>query len=129
MLIQHLFRSKMRKLLFILSLLTLLKMSNQTDDERINEGASTSRQDLTRCENCELEICATRTVFIMLAEDTRGDNPTDLINNRFEELEAFSDEIFSYVMLARYGTTDLSNTQRQERRINYFLIQFRREIL
>lgn len=119
------------KTLFITVVLTTLKLSHQQNETyRINDGASTSRRDhLSRCENCELEICATRTINLLLSEDTRGENLTYMMSNRFEELETFNDEIFSNILSAQYTTSDLSNIARQKTRLDYFFLHIRKVIL
>lgn len=108
-------------LLFGLILLIILKSSiQQNGNDRVNEGASTSRQDLKHCEQCELENCATRMIYLMLAEDPRNENLTTIVNNRFDELQVFSDEIFSYIIQAQYSTSEFLNQPRRRERLEYF---------
>lgn len=120
----------MNTILFLSMLLISFKISNQQNrTERINEGASTSRQDLMNCEKRELRNGAIRTISLMLAKDPRGENLTSLINNRFEELQAFSDEIFSYVIQAQNSVSEISNKTRQYYRLDYFTTHLFKEVL
>lgn len=77
----------MKELLLGFIILISSQLSHQQyDTYRVNKGASTSRrdQDLGRCENCELEFCATRTVNLMLAEAPGDDDLTEMMSNRFD---------------------------------------------
>lgn len=104
--------------LFIIEIFQISKQQN--DNERINEGASTSTQQLNQCEKCELHNYAERIVHLMTAEDIEGGDLTDMINNRFNELEAFHDEIFSYFLLAHYGANPFLDQARRNRRLEQF---------
>lgn len=116
----------MNAFVFVFMICVLLQPSEQqNENERINDGASTSRQDLDRCENCNIENCAMRTINLMLAEDVRGDNLTHMMNHRFDELEEFFNEIISNFMLAKYSTADMLNAARQDSRFEYFLAYLR----
>lgn len=84
----------------------------QNDNQRINEGASTSRDGgLSECEKCKISSYAETIVRLMLAEDRDGGDLTDLVNNHFDALQAFHDEVFSYFYLAEHGTRDYHNPE------------------
>lgn len=123
----------MRKLLFF-TLCVSVKITIQQDNEdheMINYGASTSRQDqdsLT-CENNDVENCASRVISLMIAQDVRSGNLTEPTGLELEELQAFHDEIFSYIILAQYGVSDLTNTFRQEERLDYFFYSLKEAVL
>lgn len=116
-------------LLTLTSSIFIIKFKESCGIEIINAGASTSRQDLGRCEECEIENYATRLVNLMLAEDSSESNLTDTVNNRFRELEAFHDEIFSYILLVQHGAKYNFDQQRREKRLELFITQIRTRII
>lgn len=85
--------------------------------DTVNDGASTSTQQLDNCQRCEILTYAERMVRLMLAEDIAGGEIENLVQNRFNELEAFHDEIYSLIGLAEYGVQSLSSTSAAERRV------------
>lgn len=88
--------------------------------ERINDGASTS-QELTPYEQCELWSYVDNIVRLITAEDIEASNLTDLMNNRFHELEAFHEEVFSNLLLAEYGAQFIFDAERRTERIEYVI--------
>lgn len=113
----------MNPVLFLCLLLVSLEISyaDDEDEESINDGASTS-QEFSIHEQCEILSYVDSIVRLMIAEDIEGGNLTDLMRNRFHELEAFHNEIFSYFTLAEYGAQAISNDERRSERI-YYCIQ------
>lgn len=111
-----------KKLKFIFTVLVAFiyfKISYQQDEnERINEGASTSRQDLSKCEECEIAGYADRIVRLLVAYDRNRGDLTYLMNNDPSSLEAFHDEIISYFILAEYGAKAYSDVNRRAKRLN-----------
>lgn len=78
----------MSLLLFLFTILILFQVCHQQNPpERVNEGASTSRQDINNCEHCELENSAIRTINLMLAEETIDNNITNTTNDNSDELQ------------------------------------------
>lgn len=109
----------MNFILFGTLVLVCFKISHQqNDDERINEGASTSREDLSDCEKCEISGYAERMVRLMMADDRDGGDLTYLMNNDFDALQAFHDEIFANILLAEYGAKAYSDAFRRARRLD-----------
>lgn len=90
------------------------------DPERINDGASTSHE-LNVHEECELWSYVDSIVRLMTAEDADGGNLTDIVNNRFYELEAFHTEIFSNLNLAEFGAQFISDADRRSERVEYVI--------
>lgn len=89
------------------------------NNQRINEGASTLR-DSTEVEKCEIQSYAEDAGRLLLAEDIEGENLADMMNNRFHELQAFHDQIYSYYVLAEYGAQGITNRSRSESRRIFF---------
>lgn len=104
-------------------MLTLVNVSYQQNEneERINEGASTS-QELTSCEICELENYADCYANYAM-------NLSFMLNNRFHELEAFHNEVFSYIFLAENGLRFSSDKAHRVKRLDKFLESIRASIL
>lgn len=110
---------------FILTslILTFVKISYQQDDyESMDEGASSSSSSssadgLTGQEKCEIWGYAESLVRLMMAEDRDGGDLNDLMNNDFEALRAFHDEIVSYFLLAERGPHGITDRFHREERL------------
>lgn len=109
---------KMNPVLFIFLFLIIIQTSVGMDEnrERINYGASTSR-DPTNYEECELQSYAESIIRLMIAEDIDDGNLTDIMHNRFHELQAFNQDIFSYLMLAEFGGQHINDERRNLERV------------
>lgn len=108
--------------IFILVLISPESVVPQTppnNNQRVNEGASTSTE-LTEFEKCEIRNYVHDVVRLFIAEDVGGQNLTDMVNNRFHELQAFHDEIHSYYVLAEYGAQRINNRIRSDERRKFF---------
>lgn len=112
-------------LLVLVSFETVVYAYNR---ERINEGAGTS-SDLTQCERCEVFGYAETMVRLMLAEDRNGGTLTDMMNNHFDELSAFHDEIFSTLVLAEHGARIDSDITRCKKRRKLYIHYIKTMIL
>lgn len=110
-----------------LALIYFEKVSSM-DNERINEGASTSTE-LSECERCEIFGYAESMVRLMLAEDVSAGNLTDVMNNHFDELIAFHDEIFSTLVIAEHGARIDSDVTRRNKRLELYNHYIRKMIL
>lgn len=111
----------MSAILFSLTILTLIGTALfQVDNRRINEGASTSRE-LTNYEECEIENYAASLGRLMMAEDIDGGNLVDMMYNRFHELQAFHDQVYSYYVLAEFGAQWVNDTNLRRKRRRFFL--------
>lgn len=95
---------------------TLSLDNNNNNDERINEGASTS----TQLEECEIVSYVDDVVRLMLAEDVTGGNLTELMNSRFHELQAFYDRISINYILAEHGVQRVNYTTLEYTRREFF---------
>lgn len=117
------FGVKMKKIMLVLIVLISFGRTVPPDNnERINKGASTSKE-LTEAEKCEIENYAEDAARLLVAEDIRGSNLTDMMNNRFHELEAFHDQIYSYSVLAEYGPQALIDMFRRMKRLRFYNTQ------
>lgn len=106
-------------LVFTIINLFILNTLSQNDDEEINEGASTSRV-LTVHEVCEIESYGVDTARLLLAEDIGGGNLTEIMNNRFHELQAFHDQVHSYYVLAEYGPRIENDENFRNKRLEFY---------
>lgn len=90
------------------------------NNEGINLGASTSghHDDV----HCEMQEYASRLVLLMTAQDARADNLTNMFNHRFDELEAFHDEVYTIISSVEFGSRAGSEVSEAERieRLEYF---------
>lgn len=108
-------------ILWLIVFFTFFEITNQkSDNNSIIEEGCTLTQDLSQTERCKLSNYAQRLVHLLLAEDDKGDNITDLINNRFEELKIFHDEVVSYFLLVQDNFQKINNSLSRVERLKYF---------
>lgn len=96
-----------------------LQISYQQNNT-FNGGPSTSTEDISATERCELLNYAGRLLTLLLAEDSSDVDLTEMAENRFDELTAFHDEVFTYVVLARFGAQNMDDRARRHRRLAFF---------
>lgn len=117
----------------MLTIVIYLQTSNQQNrSERINDGASTSTGqpgELSLHERCEVASYAHRVIHLLLSEDSSGADLRDMMQNRFDELTAYSDEIFSYLVMTRYGAQRITDLLRRQRRLRLFTYTVSLEII
>lgn len=66
----------------------------------------------------------------MIAEDLNGGNLTEMMNSdRFSELQAFHDHIYSYYFLAEFGIQQFTDANLRERRRNYYVSSLIRALI
>lgn len=119
----------MAKTIFTITFWFLLKSAlSQNNNERINEGASTS-EDLSAYEECEIHNYAEAMGRLILAEDVNGGSLTDMMNNRFHELQAFHDQIYSYYALAEFGAQQINDQDVRLQRRRFYAGSLRETIL
>lgn len=94
-------------LIFLLTISISLVNPNPVNNYKVNEGASTSSApqegELTKEEKCELDGYAKNIVFLTFANDIHGGDLRDMVDNRYDELEAYVDFMESYYYFANYG--------------------------
>lgn len=115
----------MNNILFILIVSIIFKLSYEIDEDnyyKISEEAFTIKQKLTSSQECDISNFAERVVRLLTSEDRES----DLIyfaNNRFPELQAFHDELFSYFSKVEFSNKDLSDVTPAEssEKLRHFL--------
>lgn len=105
-------------LLYLFLALSVEFTYQQNRTDRVNEGASTSRQDLRDLENWEISGYAEKVISLMMAEDKDGGDLSEMMNNDFDALQAFHDEIFSYILLAEHSSKPYYDAFRRARRLD-----------
>lgn len=119
--------------LFIIIIVNYIQSSSQQSD-RINDGASISRDNPTRnedLEECELIGIAESLIFKLIARDANEADLTEMVENNegFKELEAFDKAVRSDFIDATYGTRRTTVLTRQRLRLKNFIIHVRSLIL
>lgn len=112
----------MNFVLLVISVMFCLGLTH-ANNQRVNEGASTSRHEepVDESMHCELIGYAERFVLLMTAQDFRDLSMTEMMNDHYPELEAFYNEINAILVAAEFGHGEIEiDLEVSARRLRYF---------